>query len=162
MFSFIKNLFKSNDMAYLSVGSVAPDFSLADDTGRLRTLSEFKGSYIVVYFYPKDDTPGCTKEACMIRDVYDEFEKQGIVVLGISKDSPESHAAFKIKYELPFTLLSDTNKETITAYGAAGGLYTKRITYVIDPTGVVAKVYPNVDPAGHAMQLINDIKALQQ
>jgi peroxiredoxin Q/BCP len=162
MFSFIKKLIKPNDMAYLSVGSVAPDFSLTDDAGHVRSLSEFKGSYVVVYFYPKDDTPGCTKEACMIRDVYDEFEKQGIVVLGISKDSPESHTAFKIKYELPFTLLSDTNKETITAYGAAGGLFTKRITYVIDPTGVVARVYPNVDPAGHAMQLINDIKALQQ
>lgn len=147
-------------MALLSIGAHAPEFSLQDHTGTVRTLSEYKGSYVVVYFYPKDDTPGCTKEACMIRDMYDEYAQNGITVLGISKDSPESHVKFKEKYELPFTLLSDPDQSTIQAYGASGALFNKRITYIIDPEGIIAKVYPNVDPASHAMELLNDLKTL--
>jgi peroxiredoxin Q/BCP len=147
-------------MALLSIGAHAPEFSLQDHTGTIRTLSDYKGSYVVVYFYPKDDTPGCTKEACMIRDMYDEYAQNGIVVLGISKDSPESHIKFKEKYELPFTLLSDPGQSTIQAYGASGTLFNKRITYIIDPEGVIAKVYPDVDPASHAMELLNDLKTL--
>lgn len=147
-------------MALLSIGAHAPEFSLQDHTGTIRTLSDYKGSYLVVYFYPKDDTPGCTKEACMIRDMYDEYAQNGIVVLGISKDSPESHIKFKEKYELPFTLLSDPGQSTIQAYGASGTLFNKRITYIIDPEGVIAKVYPDVDPASHAMELLNDLKTL--
>ena len=147
-------------MALLSIGAHAPEFSLQDHTGTIRTLSEYKGSYLVVYFYPKDDTPGCTKEACMIRDMYDEYAQNGIVVLGISKDSPESHIKFKEKYELPFTLLSDPGQSTIQAYGASGTLFNKRITYIIDPEGVIAKVYPDVDPASHATELLNDLKTL--
>lgn len=148
-------------MSLLQIGTAAPDFTLADHTGAMRTLSEFKGSYVVVYFYPKDDTPGCTKEACMIRDVYNDFEKAGIVVLGISKDSPASHAKFREKYELPFILLSDPEKHAIEVYGATGMLFSKRITYIIDPQGIVVAVYPNVDPAGHAIELLKDIKDLQ-
>lgn len=105
-------------MSPLQPGIPAPDFSLQDHTGTVRTLSEFKGSYVVLYFYPKDDTPGCTKEACMIRDSYNDFETSGIVVLGVSKDSPESHVKFREKYELPFILLSDMDKSVINAYGA--------------------------------------------
>jgi peroxiredoxin Q/BCP len=148
-------------MSLLQTGTAAPDFTLADHTGSMRTLSEFKGSYVMVYFYPKDDTPGCTKEACMIRDVYNDFEKAGIVVLGISKDSPASHAKFREKYELPFILLSDPEKHAIEAYEATGMLFSKRITYIIDPQGIVVAVYPNVDPAGHAIELLKDIKDLQ-
>ncbi len=146
----------------LQPGAPAPEFTLADHTGKMRTLSEFKGSYVVLYFYPKDDTPGCTKEACMIRDSYNDFETNGIVVLGVSKDSPESHVAFREKYQLPFTLLSDPDKVTINAYGADGLLFNKRITYVIDTNGVIVKIYPNVDPASHAIELVNDIKSLQK
>lgn len=149
-------------MSQLQSGTPAPEFSLQDHTGAMRTLSEFKGSYVVLYFYPKDDTPGCTKEACMIRDVYNDFETNGIIVLGVSKDSPESHVKFKEKYQLPFILLSDMNKSVIDAYGADGILFNKRITYVIDPNGIIAKIYPNVDPAGHAIELLNDIKNLQK
>lgn len=149
-------------MSLLQIGTVAPDFSLQDHTGTTRTLLEFKGSYVVLYFYPKDDTPGCTKEACMIRDVYNDFETNGVVVLGVSKDSPESHVKFRKKYELPFILLSDMDKSAINAYGADGMLFNKRITYVIDPNGIIAKIYPNVDPAGHAIELLNDIKNLQK
>lgn len=148
-------------MSLSQPGTIAPEFTLADHTGTMRTLSEFKGSYVVVYFYPKDDTPGCTKEACMIRDVYNDFEKAGIVVLGISKDSPASHAKFREKYELPFILLSDPEKRAIEAYGATGMLFSKRITYVVDPQGSIVAVYPNVDPAGHAIELLRDIKELQ-
>jgi peroxiredoxin Q/BCP len=98
----------------------------------------------------------------MIRDSYDEFEHNGIVVLGVSKDSPQSHVKFREKYELPFILLSDIDKSVIDAYGADGVLFNKRITYVIDPNGVIAKIYPNVDPAGHAIELLNDIKNLSK
>lgn len=148
-------------MSLLQTGTTAPDFTLADHTGAMRTLSEFTGSYVVVYFYPKDDTPGCTKEACMIRDVYNDFERAGIVVLGISKDSPASHAKFREKYELPFILLSDPEKLAIGPYGASQLIGTKRISYIIDPNGVIVGTYPNVDPASHAMQLLQDIKNLQ-
>ena len=102
----------------LSINDIAPDFNLQDQNNEAHTLSQHKGSYVLVYFYPKDDTPGCTKEACMIRDVYDDFEKKGIVVIGISADSPKSHKKFAEKYELPFTLLSDEDKSIIDAYGA--------------------------------------------
>jgi peroxiredoxin Q/BCP len=149
-------------MSQLQPGTPAPDFSLQDHTGTVRTLSEFKGSYVVLYFYPKDDTPGCTKEACMIRDSYNDFETNGIVVLGVSKDSPESHVKFREKYELPFILLSDMDKLVINAYGADGLLFNKRVTYVIDPNGIIAKIYPNVEPASHAMQLLQDIKNLSK
>ncbi len=149
-------------MLTLQPGTLAPDFSLQDHTGTVRTLSEFKGSYVVLYFYPKDDTPGCTKEACMIRDSYNDFETNGIVVLGVSKDSPASHVKFREKYELPFILLSDMDKSVINAYGADGLLFNKRVTYIIDPNGIIAKIYPNVDPASHAMELLQDIKNLSK
>jgi len=149
-------------MATLSIRDQAPEFNLLDETETARSLGEFTGSYVVLYFYPKDDTPGCTKEACAIRDSFDEFQKQGIVVLGVSKDSPASHVKFKQKYDLPFTLLSDPEQQTIKAYGANGGFMTRRITFIIDPEGTIAHIYPKVDPASHAIQIIRDIQNLQK
>lgn len=153
----------------LEIYTKAPAFELVDEKGSVHKLSDYKGEWLVIYFYPKDDTPGCTKEACTIGEVYDEFEKMGVTVLGISKDSPASHDKFKAKYHLPFVLLSDESTEVIQKYGAwqERSMYgrkfmgTARITYIIDPEGAVAKVYPKVDPATHASQLLKDLKELQ-
>lgn len=149
----------------------APSFSLPDQNGQLRTLDEFKGQWIVLYFYPKDDTPGCTKEACNFRDVRDSIASLGnAVVIGISKDSVKSHAKFAEKHNLNFTLLSDENHETIAAYGSWGlkkfmgreyeGI--KRNTYIIDPKGTIVKEYLGVNPAKHAVEIINDLTELQK
>jgi thioredoxin-dependent peroxiredoxin len=124
----------------------------------------------VIYFYPKDDTPGCTKEACTIAEVYSEFASLGVTVLGVSKDSIQSHKKFAEKYKLPFRLLSDPTGSMIEAYGAwkeksmfgKTAMGTLRITYLINPAGLVEKVYPNVDPASHALEMLKDIKILQQ
>jgi peroxiredoxin Q/BCP len=152
----------------LKINQVAPSFTLPDETGTHRSLEEFQGQFVVLYFYPKDDTPGCTKEACMIKEVYDEFSALGVVVLGVSKDSPESHQQFKTKHELPFTLLSDESGEMIESYEAWGeksmfgnkyqGIL--RVTYLIDPAGQIVKVYPKVSPAKHALELLKDLKEL--
>lgn len=135
--------------------TVAPDFTLVDENNVSHSLSDYIGEHVLLYFYPKDDTPGCTKEACAIRDVYDEFEKKGIKVLGVSADSPESHKKFKAKYELPFTLLSDKKKEVIKLYGASS-----RISYLIDPMGFIAKTYPKVDPTTHAETILKDFSRI--
>ena len=165
MFKFLKNLFSSSSMPMLTVGSKAPDFSLLDQDGVRKSMADFlthfPKSFLLIYFYPKDDTPGCTKEACTIRDAYGDFAKASTVVVGISKDSPASHTEFRKKYELPFALLSDPDQVTIKAYGASGGLFTKRISYLIDQEGVIVRVYPDVDPAGHAGQILKDILELQ-
>lgn len=123
-----------------------------------------------MYFYPKDDTPGCTKEACAITDVYGDFKKLGVVVLGVSKDSPKSHKKFATKYNLPFTLLSDVDIAVAELYGAwqEKTMFGKtvlgmlRISYLIDVEGKIVKVYPNVDPANHALQILKDVKELKQ
>ena len=140
----------------------APDFSLKDQDGKMHTLSHHRGGYVLVYFYPKDDTPGCTKEACIIRDLYGEFERMGVRVFGISADSVESHKQFAQKYALPFTLLSDPAKETIAAYGASGGPFTKRISYLIDPDGIIVKAYADVDPMTHGGEILKDLYVLQK
>jgi peroxiredoxin Q/BCP len=140
----------------------APDFSLPDQDGTNHTLSSYRGSFVLIYFYPKDDTPGCTKEACAIRDAYDVFTKQGMVVLGISKDSVASHKKFTEKYGLPFTLLADTDKKVITDYKAGSLLMTKRISYLVDPQGMIVKSYPKVDPAMHAKEILADVATLQK
>ncbi len=152
----------------LQEGTVAPDFTLLDQDETLVSLHDFEHSFVLVYFYPKDDTPGCTKEACMIADVYDEFQTHGVAVLGISKDSPKSHKKFATKYNLPFRLLSDKEGNTIEAYDAwqnksmfgRSFMGIARISYLIDRDGVIIKAYPNVDPATHANQILKDIKAL--
>lgn len=153
-------MFVRYDARMLPIHSPAPDFNLSDQSGTARTLSEFKGSYTLVYFYPKDDTPGCTKEACVLRDVYGEFERLGVHVLGVSADSVESHKAFAEKYGLPFTLLSDPEKKTIGAYEAKGLVVSKRISYLIDPSGLIAKAYPDVDPTTHGGLILKDLYAL--
>jgi len=140
----------------------APNFTLLDQDSNEHTLSSYQGSFVLVYFYPKDDTPGCTKEACAIRDAYDIFKQKGIVVFGISKDSVASHKEFALKYGLPFTLLADTDKKVIADYQADSLLMTKRISYLIDPKGMIAQSYPKVDPAMHAKEILDDVKMLQK
>ena len=139
-------------------GEAAPDFSLTSDSGEAVTLSELQGKPVVLYFYPKDDTPGCTAQACGIRDAYGEFERAAAVVLGVSPDDESSHVRFKQKHGLPFTLLADTDHAVADAYGVwgeksyAGRTYmgVKRSTFVIDPDGNVARVMHDVKPATHA------------
>ena len=145
----------------------APKFSLPDQNGTLRTLSDFAGSWLVLYFYPKDDTPVCTKEACSFRDNTAEFQKRGIQVVGVSKDSVASHKKFAEKYQLNFPLLSDTALSMIKAYNAWGekkfmgrtfaGVLRK--TYLINPKGEVVKVYEKVNPLVHAGEILSDIVA---
>lgn len=133
---------------------------MPDQHGEIHRLSDHRGQTLLLYFYPKDDTPGCTKEACAIADVYSDFERGGVTVFGVSADSPESHLAFAKKYNLPFTLLSDPERSVIKAYGAAKSeaAGTKRISYLIAPDGTVARAYPNVDPAAHALQILTGLK----
>jgi peroxiredoxin Q/BCP len=139
-------------------GQPAPDFTLPSDTGESVTLSQFRGSPVVLYFYPRDDTPGCTTQACGIRDVWVELQRTGAVVLGVSPDSPKRHATFREKYGLPFTLLADEEHEVADAYGTwvekrnYGKTYMgiERSTFVIDAEGNVAKVMRKVKPAEHA------------
>lgn len=154
----------------LSINEIAPEFALKDELGKIQQLSEQRGVWVLLYFYPKDDTPGCTKEACMIRDVYDDFARRGVKVFGVSKDTPASHARFKKKYELPFTLLSDPEGKMIARYGAwqkklmFGKTFMgiKRMSYLIDAEGKIAAVYPDVDPAQHALELLRDLQRLQR
>jgi peroxiredoxin Q/BCP len=143
-------------------GKPAPDFELTSGEGERVRLSSLRGNPVVLYFYPKDDTPGCTVQACAIRDAWGEFRDRGAVVLGVSPDDEESHVAFKEKYELPFTLLADPEHEVAEAYGVwgereyAGRKYMgiSRSTFVIDPDGTVAKVMRNVDPQTHADEVL--------
>ncbi len=146
----------------LEIGQKAPGFSLTCQTPKLRTLEEFAGQWLVIYFYPKDDTPGCTVEAQEITKYYDEFKNNNIAVVGVSRDSVESHQAFAAKFGIPFILLSDPELEMITAYGAVHkdaehNSKTDRISYIINPDGVVAAVFPDVDPATHAKQLLEAV-----
>lgn len=154
----------------LKIGRKAPAFKLVDQAEEVRTLKEFAGQWLLIYFYPKDDTPGCTKEACMIADVYKDFKRLKVAVCGVSKDTPRSHQKFAEKYNLPFTLLSDPEMEMITKYGAFKEKKmfgkpvrgTHRISYLINPEGKIAASYPEVDPANHALELLADIKRLQK
>lgn len=142
----------------LSPGMQAPDFSLNDETGALRKLSDFAGKKFVLYFYPKDATPGCTKEACSLRDSYAIFKKEGIEIAGISYDSPESHAQFKEKYHLPFTLLSDSTREAAKAYGAYRSiknyLFPERITFIINESGIIEHVLEDIDVTNHGEDIL--------
>jgi peroxiredoxin Q/BCP len=150
-------------LAVIEEGKAAPDFELGDDTGRCVKLSSLRGSPVVLYFYPKDDTPGCTKQACGIRDAWDAFAERGAVVLGVSPDDEASHAAFKEKFDLPFTLLSDPDHEVADAYGVwteldiAGNRFmgNERSTFVIGADGVVNRVMRKVDPASHTSDVLD-------
>jgi peroxiredoxin Q/BCP len=142
----------------LEVGTKAPDFELQDQNEITHSLSEHNGEFVLMYFYPRDNTPGCTKEACAIRDVYSEFKAAGIKVFGISADSVASHKRFADKHDLPFTLLSDPDKKVIKMYGAAKvPIGTKRISYLIDPEGGIMKTYPKVKPELHADEILKDV-----
>lgn len=151
----------------LTIGQQAPDFTLFDQNGKNHTLSEYQGHYVLMYFYPKDDTPGCTKQACLIRDNFPEFKKLHIQVFGISVDSQKSHTKFIEKYELPFTLLSDTEKEVVELYGVWGKkkfmgreyMGTNRTSFLIDQNGIIVKIYENVKPDIHATEVLADMKA---
>ena len=147
----------------LQPGDKAPDFKVPDQNGVVRSLKDFKGKKLVLFFYPKDNTPGCTKEACNLRDNYSKFKKKGMEVVGVSTDSEKSHQGFIAKHELPFLLLSDSNFELVTAYDVYGDkiLYGKkykgvfRTTFVISEKGVVEEVLVDVDTAAHAEQLLS-------
>lgn len=142
-------------------GSIAPDFTLAASDGTDVTLSDLRGSWVVVYFYPKDDTPGCTAESCAFRDSHEDFTDAGAVVLGISSDSVASHQAFAAKHNLPFTLLSDPGGATRKAWGVARtlGIMPGRVTYVIDPDGVVRKVFSaQFRAAAHQAEALDTIR----
>ena len=148
-------------MELLNVGDSAPDFSSVDQNGKPVRLSDFKGKPVVVYFYPKDDTPGCTKEACNFRDNYKEYEKAGVKVLGVSVDDPHSHKKFEEKYKLNFTLVADHEKKISENYGVLGDRNAKRVTYLIGKDGKVAYVYPKVSPDEHAIEVMKKLKELK-
>lgn len=141
----------------------APDFTLPDETGEMRSLSNYLGQNIVLYFYPKDDTPGCTTEACKFRDDYSAYEKSDVVILGVSPDSPKSHAKFKAKYQLPFSLLADEDHKVCELYEVWGKkkMYGKeydgvfRTTYIIGKDGKILKVFENVKPADHSAEILS-------
>ena len=151
-----------------AVGQPAPDFTLPDQDGTPHTLSSYRGKWVLVYFYPKDDTPGCTIEACTIRDQFKDFKKIDAVVLGVSTDSVKSHKKFADAYALPFTLLADEHKEVVGSYGVFGEkkfmgktyMGTSRTSFLINPKGDVAKVYEKVKPEIHAAEVLADLKIL--
>jgi len=147
-------------------GQMAPDFSLRDQNGAMRTLSAYRSHWVVLYFYPKDDTPGCTTEACQFRDEFAAIRKLGAEILGVSVDSPESHARFASKYNLPFPLLADTDGKVARQYDALWSLafvrFARRHTFIIDPQGKIARIYRKVRPETHSKEVIDDLKALQQ
>ena len=149
-------------MNLLQPGAKAPDFSTTDQSGKKITLKEYRGKKVVLYFYPKDDTPGCTKEACAFRDHFAEFKQLGVEVLGVSVDTEKSHKSFAEKFKLPFTLLSDTDKKIVNAYGVWGekSMYgrkymgTNRVTYLVNESGHIAAVFPKVKPQEHAEEIL--------
>ena len=155
-------------MAKLEPGAAAPELRLPDQDGAERSLAALRGQWVLVYFYPRDDTPGCTVEACGLRDAWSDYRRAGIQVLGISADSVRSHRKFADKHRLPFTLLADEEKRVIRAYGAWGkkkfmgrefdGIL--RQSFLIDPKGRIAKAYPKVKPDAHAAEVLADVAAL--
>jgi peroxiredoxin Q/BCP len=157
-------------MMALKIGERAPDFTLSDQKGTQHTLSAYRGNWVLIYFYPKDDTPGCTKEACAFRDTFPEFETLKMPVFGISTDSVKSHEKFAVKYQLPFTLLADEQKEVVQLYGVWGKKKfmgkeydgTHRMSFLIDPEGKIAKIYDKVKPEGHAEEVLSDVRALPE
>lgn len=150
------------------VGTKAKNFTLPDQEGKLHILKEYTGQWVVLYFYPKDDTPGCTVEACQFRDNFPKFKRSQAVVFGVSVDTVKKHAKFTTKYELPFTLLSDEEKRVVELYGVwakkkfMGREYMGilRTTFLINPAGKIAKIYENVKPSGHAEEVLKDINEL--
>ncbi|MFA5131396.1 MAG: peroxiredoxin [Patescibacteria group bacterium] len=144
----------------LKAGTSAPEIVAPDQNGITHKLSDYQGKWVLLYFYPRDNTPGCTTEACALRDNYPHFTKTETVILGVSTDSVASHEKFVQKFGLPFTLLSDNDKKIVKAYGANG--LVRRISYLIDPAGKIAKVYEKVKPAEHAEEVLRDVAIMKQ
>jgi peroxiredoxin Q/BCP len=152
----------------LKEGDLAPCFTANTNGGGKVSLADFKGKHVILYFYPRDNTPGCTKEACAFRDEYSSFKKKGIVVLGVSTDSAKAHDGFAEKYQLPFSLVADEDKQIVQAYGAWGeksflgrkyqGTY--RVTFLIGPDGTIRKIWPAVKPAEHAREILAALNAI--
>lgn len=154
----------------LKTGIKAKNFTLPDQEGKEHALRQYLGQWVVLYFYPKDDTPGCTVEACSFRDNFAALKRAGVVVLGVSTDPVKKHAKFAAKYDLPFTLLSDEEKQVVELYGVWGKkkfmgreyMGTHRVSFLIDPTGKVAHVFDPVKPADHALEVLALVKNLKQ
>lgn len=152
----------------LTSGIPAPDFELPDDANAPRRLSSFRGKPVILYFYPKDDTPGCTKEACNFRDDYSVYEKEDVTILGVSPDTSRSHAKFKTKYQLPFPLLADADHKVCEQYAVWGPKKfmgreyegVLRTTYLIDAQGKIARVFENVRPAEHSAEVLDAVRSL--
>jgi peroxiredoxin Q/BCP len=145
---------------------IAPDFTLTDESGTDHSMADYRGKWVVLYFYPKDETPGCTIEACSLRDARDELADLGAEIIGISKDDASAHEKFKARHLLNFTLLTDKHADVIKRYDAWGkkqfgveGILRK--TFIIDPKGMIVKIYGRVTPLGHGTQVIADLKKLQ-
>ena len=149
-----------------AVGQPAPAFKLQDQSGQWRTLADYRGKWVALYFYPKDDTPGCTTQACGFRDNVFAFNKEGAVIVGVSVDQVASHKEFAEKHSLPFTILADSDKAVTRSYGVLKTYMgvmemARRDTFIIDPQGRIAKHYESVDPDGHSQVVLADIKALK-
>lgn len=152
----------------LNSGDLAPDFSLPDANGDLVNLTDLRGKWVVLYFYPRDNTPGCTKEACGFRDAYADYQSQDVVVLGVSTDDAKSHTKFVQKFNLPFTLLSDAEGKVATTYDSYGlkkfmgkeYMGVSRNTFLIDPEGKIHKIYRKVKPENHATEILGDLAEL--
>ena len=155
---------------YKKVGTKAPSFKAPDQDGTVRSSKDYLGKWVILYFYPKDDTPGCTTEACSFRDGFSKFKRAGIEVIGVSVDSVKKHAKFVEKYSLPFTLLSDEDKKIVQASGVWGlkkfmgreYMGTNRVSYLINPEGKIAKVYDKVKPDEHSDEVLADVKKLSR
>jgi peroxiredoxin Q/BCP len=148
-------------------GKPAPEFKLQDQNGKWHELKDYRGKWVTLYFYPKDQTPGCTTQACEFRDNIFAFREANAVILGVSVDDVESHKKFSEKHSLPFPILADSTKQTAKTYGVLKSYLgtmelAKRDTFLIDPEGRIAKHYVDVDPKGHSQVVLNDIKAMQQ
>jgi peroxiredoxin Q/BCP len=152
----------------ITANNPAPDFELQDDTGIPRRLSDYRGKPVILYFYPADDTPGCTKEACNFRDDYSQYEKAAVTILGVSPDSVKSHAKFKQKYQLPFPLLADEGHKVCDSYGTWGPKKMMgrefegvlRTTFLIDAHGKIARVFENVRPSEHSAEVLGALHTM--
>jgi len=152
------------------VGEGAEDFELPDQDGKIHRLSDYKGKWVLLYFYPKDFTPGCTTEACSLRDNFERFKKFNLIILGVSIDSVARHKKFSQKYKLPFIILSDSEKKAVNLYGVfrlkkfMGREFfgTVRTTFLVNPKGQIAKIYEKVNPITHAFEILSDLKSLME
>lgn len=150
----------------VTVEESAPDFTLRDQDEKIHSLHEYRGKWVLIYFYPKDDTPGCTKEACSIRDNFSSLQKENLTILGVSTDSSKSHKKFASKYHLPFPLLADEQKQVVSLYDVwkkkkfMGREYmgTMRTSFLLDPYGIIKKVYTDVKPQAHVQEIIHDMQ----